>query len=90
MLTKDAVSFFNGKSKLAAALGVSPAAISQWGEVVPHLRQFQLQALSGGTLMAVEKNHRDNGVSKATAASKEDGRPNKPSSAIQTQRLRVA
>lgn len=50
MLTKDAVRFFNGKSKLAAALGVSPAAVSQWGDVVPLLRQFQLQCLSGGKL----------------------------------------
>lgn len=50
MLTKDAVLFFKGKSKLAAVLKVSPAAVSQWGDVVPQLRQFQLQCLSGGQL----------------------------------------
>ncbi|WP_295482107.1 Cro/CI family transcriptional regulator [uncultured Pseudomonas sp.] len=50
MLTKDAVAFFKGKSKLAAALGISPAAVSQWGEFVPGLRQYQLRALTGGAL----------------------------------------
>lgn len=50
MLTKDAVTFFKGKSKLAAALNISPAAVSQWGMYVPLLRQYQLQSLSGGAL----------------------------------------
>ncbi|BAQ75267.1 uncharacterized protein POS17_3573 [Pseudomonas sp. Os17] len=50
MLTEDAVTFFKSKSKLAAALGISPAAVSQWGVRVPQLRQYQLQALSGGEL----------------------------------------
>lgn len=50
MLTKDAVTFFKGKSKVAAVLGISPAAVSQWGEHVPQLRQYQLQSLSGGIL----------------------------------------
>lgn len=50
MLTKDAVTYFKGKSRIAAALGISPAAVSQWGEYVPQLRQYQLQSLSGGVL----------------------------------------
>lgn len=50
MLTKDAVAFFKGKSKLAQVLKISPAAVSQWGPEVPELRQYQLQALSGGVL----------------------------------------
>ena len=50
MLTKDAVAYFKGKSKLAAVLKISPAAVSQWGDEVPQLRQYQLQALSGGVL----------------------------------------
>lgn len=50
MLTTDAVTFFRGKAKVAAALGISPAAVSQWGDFVPQLRQFQLHALSGGKL----------------------------------------
>ena len=52
MLTKDAVKFFRGKSNLAAALDISPAAVSQWGEKVPKSRQFQLQVLSNGVLLA--------------------------------------
>lgn len=50
MLTQDAVKFYKGKSKLAAALKISPAAVSQWGQRVPILRQFELQALTGGKL----------------------------------------
>lgn len=50
MLTKDAVTYFKGKSRVATALGISPAAVSQWGEHVPQLRQYQLQSLSGGIL----------------------------------------
>jgi hypothetical protein len=52
MLTADAVKFFRGKSNLAVALGISPAAVSQWGEKVPKSRQFQLQVLSNGVLLA--------------------------------------
>ena len=50
MLTKDAVAYFKGKKKLAEALRISPAAVSQWGVCVPLLRQYQLQSLSGGAL----------------------------------------
>lgn len=53
MLTKDAVAYFKGKKKLAVALGISPAAVSQWGDVVPALRQYQLQAVTSGALQAV-------------------------------------
>lgn len=55
MLTKDAVAHFKGKSKLAAVLDISPAAISQWGEVVPKARQYQLQVLSNGALKVADK-----------------------------------
>lgn len=50
MLTSEAVKHFNGKAKLASALQITPAAVSQWGAFVPQLRQFQLHVLSGGTL----------------------------------------
>jgi hypothetical protein len=50
MLTSDAVKHFKGKAKLANALQISPAAVSQWGDFVPLLRQFQLNILSGGSL----------------------------------------
>ncbi|MQT41380.1 Cro/Cl family transcriptional regulator [Pseudomonas sp. FSL R10-0765] len=50
MLTEDAITYFKSKSKVASALGISPAAVSQWGKHVPLLRQYQLQGLSGGFL----------------------------------------
>ena len=50
MFTKDAVTYFKGKSRIAEVLGISPAAVSQWGDCVPQLRQYQLQSLSGGVL----------------------------------------
>ena len=55
MLTSEAVAYFKGKKKLAEALGISPAAVSQWGEVVPELRQYQLQRVTGGFLKASGK-----------------------------------
>lgn len=52
MLTSDVITFFKGKSKVAAALKISPAAVSQWGVEPPAGRQFQIQVLTGGRLMA--------------------------------------
>lgn len=50
MRTQEAVKYFRGKSKLAAALKISPAAVSQWGMHIPKLRQFELQLLTKGAL----------------------------------------
>ncbi|NBA95531.1 Cro/CI family transcriptional regulator [Pseudomonas sp. R5(2019)] len=52
MKTKDAAEFFGSKRKLAEALGVSPSAITMWGDDVPEVRQFQIQVLTGGKLKA--------------------------------------
>lgn len=52
MKTLDAANFFGSKTKLAAALGIQPSAVSMWGEVVPVSRQYQIQILSGGVLTA--------------------------------------
>jgi DNA-binding transcriptional regulator YdaS (Cro superfamily) len=52
MITEDAVLYFKGKSKLAKALSISPAAVSQWGAKVPKLRQFELERLTQGRLRA--------------------------------------
>ena len=45
MTTSDAVAFFGSATKLARALGIKPAAISQWGENVPQPRVWQLQVM---------------------------------------------
>jgi len=52
MKTKDAAEFFGSKSKLAMALDIYPSAITQWGEEVPLIRQYQIQVLSKGKLKA--------------------------------------
>ncbi|MGI2021696.1 Cro/CI family transcriptional regulator [Shewanella glacialipiscicola] len=52
MKTTDAVEHFKGKSKLAKALGINPASVSQWGDDVPELRAFQIERLTAGKLKA--------------------------------------
>ncbi|WP_043530431.1 Cro/CI family transcriptional regulator [Litchfieldella xinjiangensis] len=53
MKTEDAIQHFGGKKiDLAKALGLSPSAITQWGETVPPLRQFQLERITDGKLKA--------------------------------------
>ncbi|RJG10949.1 Cro/Cl family transcriptional regulator [Pseudomonas cavernicola] len=58
MKTKDAAEFFGSRSKLAKALGVFPSAVSQWGDEVPLVRQYQIQVLSKGRLKADQSNGR--------------------------------
>jgi DNA-binding transcriptional regulator YdaS (Cro superfamily) len=51
MKKQDAISHFGSVSALAEALGVSAGAVSQWEEI-PAGRQFQLQVLTAGRLIA--------------------------------------
>jgi transcriptional repressor of cell division inhibition gene dicB len=50
MKTKQAISYFGNKLKLAKALNVSKSAISQWGDDVPELRAYQIERLTRGAL----------------------------------------
>ncbi|PNA93087.1 MULTISPECIES: Cro/CI family transcriptional regulator [unclassified Pseudomonas] len=50
MNTDQAVAHFGSKKKLADALGISPGAVTLWKNVIPHLRQYQIQTVSGGAL----------------------------------------
>lgn len=52
MNIEDATQFFGNKRKLAAALGVSPSAVTQWCGVIPEGRKYQIQILTGGKLKA--------------------------------------
>jgi len=46
MKTTEAIRLFGGTCQsLANALGISRAAVSQWGENVPPLREYQLREL---------------------------------------------
>lgn len=55
MKTQEVADFFGGKKRLAQALGVSPSAVSMWGETVPMSRQFQIQVISQGKFKAEQK-----------------------------------
>jgi len=52
MLTKDAVAYFGSQTALARALNITQASVAGWDEVVPPLRQLQLQQITLGKLMA--------------------------------------
>lgn len=45
LLTKTAISMFDTRSNLAKALKIKKSAISQWGEFVPQLREYQIREL---------------------------------------------
>lgn len=49
-----AIDHFGSQVKLAAAIGVSQAAISKWPVDVPELRAYQIERLTGGELKATE------------------------------------
>ena len=57
MTTDEAVAAYGTKRALAKALNIWPSAITQWGERPPRLRQYELQTLSAGALIADEINH---------------------------------
>lgn len=45
MDTKTAISLAGSNKELAALLGISPGAVSQWGARIPQARLWQLQLL---------------------------------------------
>lgn len=52
MTRSQAVQHFHSVSKLAQALGITKQAVNAWGERIPAKRQFQLQQLTRGALLA--------------------------------------
>ena len=56
MTTEEAIVFFDPDKKrvrvLADKLGITVQSVYEWGEVPPRGRQFEIQALSGGALLA--------------------------------------
>lgn len=57
MKKNTAIQFFGSQSKLAAALNISSAAISLWGDEVPKLRAYQIAELTGGALKIETKSN---------------------------------
>lgn len=51
MKTKDAITHFGSASKLASAVGISKAAVSQWGDYVPPATAACLEKLTGSALI---------------------------------------
>lgn len=45
MRTDDVARIVGGKASIAALLKITPAAVAQWKETVPPLRQYQLREL---------------------------------------------
>lgn len=50
--TSACIEHFLTKAKLAAALGIEPPSIYDWGEYPPGLRQIQIERLTKGKLKA--------------------------------------
>jgi transcriptional repressor of cell division inhibition gene dicB len=55
MQTKDVIAYFGDQVKAAAALGITPSAVSQWGETPPMVRQYQIQVITKGKLKVSQK-----------------------------------
>lgn len=43
--TSDAIKSFGNVAELASALGISVQAVYQWGDVVPKLRQYEINEI---------------------------------------------
>lgn len=55
MTTAEAIAHYGTPAALAAALGIFPQAVYQWGEFPPLGRQYQIQTLTDGKLKATPK-----------------------------------
>lgn len=54
MTTDQAIQYFGSVAELARALGISVAAVYQWPETVPLRRQYQLERITAGALVACD------------------------------------
>lgn len=52
MKKHEAIKHYGGVVHLAAALGIKPQSVSQWGEDIPQGRAYQIELLTGGALKA--------------------------------------
>jgi len=50
MKKNDVIRHFGSAKKVADALGIKPAAVSQWKEEIPPLRALQLEKITHGVL----------------------------------------
>lgn len=52
MRTRDVIEYFGSQAAVARALGIKPPSVAEWGDVVPPLRQLQIERLTDGKLAA--------------------------------------
>jgi DNA-binding transcriptional regulator YdaS (Cro superfamily) len=52
MKKNEAIKHYGGVVQLAAALGIKPQSVSQWGDTIPQGRAYQIELLTGGKLKA--------------------------------------
>lgn len=52
MKKNEAIKHYGGVVQLAAALGIKPQSVSQWGETIPQGRAYQIELMTGGKLKA--------------------------------------
>lgn len=50
MLKSDVIKHYKTAKAAAEALGIKESAISQWSEVIPKLRAYELERLTNGAL----------------------------------------
>lgn len=46
----EVIKFFGSVGAVAAALGIDSAAVSQWGELIPRLRAYELERITANKL----------------------------------------
>jgi|26BtaG_2_1085354.scaffolds.fasta_scaffold67583_2 DNA-binding transcriptional regulator YdaS (Cro superfamily) len=67
MQKADVIDYFGGVSSAAKALGITSNAVSQWGESVPPLRQYQIERITRGKLKADVAKHSATALPAASA-----------------------
>lgn len=67
MKVSEVAGHFGSKRALAKQLGISEAAVSYWGEVIPLSRQYQIEVITKGKFKAVSSCLADS-KDKATAS----------------------
>jgi len=67
MNTSDAVKRYGSKAELARVLGITPQAISQWGDELPELQALKLEKMEAAQAAV------DAGAGSETACTIQDG-----------------
>jgi DNA-binding transcriptional regulator YdaS (Cro superfamily) len=66
MRTEDVLARFGSQKAAADAIGITRAAISQWGPVVPFISALRLEAMTDGELKLEHDAYDDRGRPKKT------------------------